>query len=109
MIEQDGRNDRVLWCGRNKSLPLSIKNEEAERVVRALANHRGLSLVTAIAQAAKETLERDLAHSEGQIARRGLAARLMEIARETGPLMNDGRTTKELFDELYDDETGLPK
>jgi hypothetical protein len=33
----------------------------------------------------------------------------MEIARETGPLMKDGRTTKELFDELYDDETGLPK
>jgi hypothetical protein len=32
----------------------------------------------------------------------------MEIARETGPLMRDGRTTKELFDELYD-EAGLPK
>jgi hypothetical protein len=39
----------------------------------------------------------------------GLAAWLMEISRETAPLMNDGRTTKELFDELYDDETGLPK
>ncbi|MGA2047869.1 MAG: type II toxin-antitoxin system VapB family antitoxin [Terracidiphilus sp.] len=90
-------------------MPLSIKNEEAERVVRELANHRGLSLVTAITQAARETLERDRAQSEGQVAGRGLAARLMEIARETGPLMKDGRTTKELFDELYDDETGLPK
>ena len=90
-------------------MPLSIKNEETERVVRELANHRGLSLVTAITQAARETLERDRAQTEGQIARRGLAAKLMEIARETGPLMNDGRTTKELFDELYEDETGQPK
>ena len=90
-------------------MPLSIKNEETERVVRELANHRGLSLVTAITQAARETLERDRAQTEGQIARRGLAAKLMEIALETGPLMNDGRTTKELFDELYEDETGLPK
>jgi hypothetical protein len=24
-------------------------------------------------------------------------------------MMNDGRTIKEMFDELYDDETGLPK
>jgi hypothetical protein len=39
----------------------------------------------------------------------GLADRLMEIGRETAPLMNDGRTSKELMDELYDDETGLPK
>jgi len=33
----------------------------------------------------------------------------MEISRETAPLMIDGRTAKELIDELYDDETGLPK
>jgi hypothetical protein len=33
----------------------------------------------------------------------------MEIARETAPLMKDGRTSKEPMDELYDDETGLPK
>jgi hypothetical protein len=94
---------------RRNSVPLNIKNEEAERVVRELANHRGLNLVTAITQAARETLERDRAQSEGQTGRRGLAAKLMEIAHETGPLMNDGRTTKKLFEELYDDETGLPK
>jgi hypothetical protein len=33
----------------------------------------------------------------------------MEISRETSAMMNDGRTSKELMDELYDDETGLPK
>ena len=90
-------------------MALSIKNDEAERVIRELADRRGLSLVTAITQAAQETLERDKAQAETHSGKQGLAARLMEIARETGPLMNDGRTTKELFDELYDEETGLPK
>jgi len=33
----------------------------------------------------------------------------MEIARETAPLINDGRTLKKIIDEPYDDETGLPK
>jgi hypothetical protein len=33
----------------------------------------------------------------------------MEIARETAPLMNDGRTSRQLIDDLYDEETGLPK
>jgi antitoxin VapB len=90
-------------------MALSIKNEETERIVRELADRRGLSLVTAVTQAAQETLERDKAESEIRNGKKGLALRLMEIARETAPLMNDGRTTKELFDELYDDKTGLPK
>jgi hypothetical protein len=46
---------------------------------------------------------------EGHSFLKGLAARLMEIARETAPITNDGRISKELVDELYDDETGLPK
>ena len=27
----------------------------------------------------------------------------------TAAIMNDGRSSKELMDELYDEETGLPK
>jgi hypothetical protein len=42
-------------------------------------------------------------------SRAGLAAQLMDIARETAPLMKDGRTSKELMDQLYDEQTGLPK
>jgi hypothetical protein len=34
---------------------------------------------------------------------------LNRITAETAAIMNDGRTSKELIDELYDDETGLPK
>jgi hypothetical protein len=48
-------------------------------------------------------------HPEGRADKKGLAARLMEIGRETAPLMNDGRTSKELMDDLYDDITGMPK
>lgn len=46
---------------------------------------------------------------EGVVSRKGISARLMGISRETAPLMNDGRTLKQLMDELYDEETGLPK
>ena len=53
--------------------------------------------------------EDQAAPGEAGTRREGLAARLMEIARETGPLMNNGRSLKELMDELYDDETGLPR
>jgi len=90
-------------------MALSIKDEEADRVVRELAARRGISLVAAVTEAARETLERDKAQEDEKSQKKGLAAWLMEISRETAPMMNDGRTTKQLFDELYDDETGLPK
>jgi len=56
-----------------------------------------------------EAMKREETQLKPSASKKGLAARLMEIARETAPLMNDGRTSKELVDELYDDETGLPK
>jgi antitoxin VapB len=85
-------------------MALNIKDEETHRLVSELARETGESLSLAVKTAVKERLDRRRANPKA-----GLAARLMEIANETGPLMNDGRTTKELFDELYDDETGLPK
>jgi hypothetical protein len=39
----------------------------------------------------------------------GLVEWLKRTAPEGAALMNDGRTSKEMMDELYDDETGLPK
>ena len=90
-------------------MALSLKNEETERIVRELATRRGISLVAAVTEAARETLERDKARDDSKNTKNGLSAWLMEISHETAPLMNDGRTSKELFDELYDDETGLPK
>jgi hypothetical protein len=37
-----------------------------------------------------------------------MAKWLTKISRETGPMMKDSKTSKELMDELYDPETGLP-
>jgi antitoxin VapB len=85
-------------------MALNIKNEETHRVVRELAALRGISLVAAVTQAAQETLEREKASK-----RESRLEWLERITAVTAPLMNDGRTSKELFDELYDDETGLPK
>jgi antitoxin VapB len=85
-------------------MALNIKNEETTRMVRELAALKGVSLVVAISQAVQEKLEREkAAKSESRLEW------LERITAHTAPLMNDGRTTEELFDELYDDETGLPK
>ena len=83
-------------------MALSIKDEETDQLARELARRNGESVTTAVKVALKERLERQKPNA-------GLAARLMEISREAAPLMNDGRTSKELMDELYDQETGLPK
>jgi antitoxin VapB len=96
MVESDG--------GKVEFMALNIKNEETNRMVRELAALKGISLVVAVTQAVQEKLEREKASkSESRLEW------LKRITAITAPLMNDGRTSKELLDELYDDETGLPK
>jgi antitoxin VapB len=85
-------------------MALSIKDEETDRLAREVAQLNGETVTMAVKIALKERLERQRPNPKA-----GLAAWLMEISRETGPMMNDGRTSKELMDELYDPETGLPK
>jgi antitoxin VapB len=84
-------------------MSLNVKDEETVQLVHELAKLTRENLTTAIKVAVKERIERQRPKRKA-----GLAERLMEIARETAPLMNDGRTSKELMDELYDPETGLP-
>ena len=62
-------------------------------------------MVSAVTEAVEEKLEREKAKS----GKKGLAAWIEELSRETAPLMNDGRTSTEMLDDLYDEETGLPK
>jgi hypothetical protein len=87
---------------------LNIKNEETYQMVHDLAALKGISLVAAVKEAVQEKLDRERAEQERRNSRKGMAQRLMAIARECAPLMNDGRTSKELMDDLYD-ENGLPK
>lgn len=83
---------------------LSIKNQESEELIRELATLRGVCLVAAVTDATREALERDKAQR-----RESRMEWLKRITKETAAIMNDGRTSKEIMDELYDDETGLPK
>ena len=82
---------------------LNIKNEETCRIARELAQTTGESVTTAVTIALKERLERKKHNDKA-----GLAAWLDEVTKRTAAMMNDGRTSKELLDELYDPETGLP-
>jgi antitoxin VapB len=83
---------------------LNLKNPETERLARELARKTGENLTVAVTIALRERLER-----QSPNLRAGLAAWLKEISSETAPLMDDGRSSKELMDELYDEKTGLPK
>jgi hypothetical protein len=84
---------------------INIKNSSAETRIRELAALRGVSLVTAVTEAVDHAIERE---KQSQRRKKLMADWLMKISRDTGPLMDDGRTSKELMDELYDPETGLP-
>lgn len=86
-------------------MSLNIKNERAHQLIQELAALQGVSMVAAVTNAVEEKLARERA-KRGE---RGLAAWIVELSRETAPLMNDGRTSTELLDELHDEQTGLPK
>ncbi len=84
---------------------LNIKNADAEAKIRELAELRGTSLIAAIREAVENEIKRE---KEIQRRKKLTTEWLMEISRETGPMMDDGKTSKELMDELYDPESGLP-
>jgi antitoxin VapB len=83
---------------------LNIKNEETHRKARELAKLTGESVTTAVGVAIDERLEREQRSHKKQ----NRLEWLLQLSKETSALMNDGRTSKELIDELYDPETGLP-
>lgn len=86
-------------------MALNIKDEETHRLARTLAQQTGESVTMAVKVAIKERLSRQ----EQRQRPEGRFERIRKIVERTAPRMNDGRTSKELMDELYDDETGLPK
>ncbi len=86
-------------------MALNIKDEETHRLTRKLAQLTGESLTLAVKVAVKERLERQ----EKASRKESRMEWLDRITAQTAAIMNDGRTSKELMDELYDDETGLPK
>jgi hypothetical protein len=90
-------------------MSLNIKNPETTKLIRELADLKGVNLTAAVTLAVRGELAREKAAQEEHKDEEDFAAWLMKISRETAPLMNDGKTSKELLDELYDEKTGLPK
>jgi antitoxin VapB len=84
---------------------LNIKDAETVRLARELADATGQPVTKAIRQA----LERELQRREEEIQE--TIARVKEISREfraNMPADWHGKTSKEIMDEIYD-EDGLPK
>ena len=90
-------------------MAMNIKHPETTELIRELADLKGVNFTAAVTQAVREELAREKAARRGQQDEEDFAAWLMKISRETAPLMNDGKTSTELLDELYDEKTGLPK
>jgi antitoxin VapB len=84
-------------------MALNVKNKETCALVEELAQLTGENMTEAITIAVRERLERTKHRKK-----KGVAERLMEIARETAPLIKEPWKSTPHGDLLYD-EKGLPK
>ena len=82
-------------------MSLNIKNENTHRMAQELARATGESMTVAVSEAIRERLERVRGKSK-----KGMAEKLMKIARESGPLWKKPYVS---IEELLYDEKGLPK
>jgi hypothetical protein len=84
---------------------LNIKNEETVRLVRELADELGVSMTAAITDAVQARLasvRRDAPQGDFDVED------MLALAREIRARIGDADLNREI-DDLYDDETGLPK
>ena len=81
-------------------MSLNIKNEETHRMAQELAALTGESITTAVSEAVRERLTR--------LKSKGMADRLMKIAKRAAPLWKEPFKSIDHGDLLYD-EKGLPK
>ncbi|MGD0903648.1 MAG: type II toxin-antitoxin system VapB family antitoxin [Terracidiphilus sp.] len=86
-------------------MALSIKNEETVRLARKVAQRNGETVTMAVTIALKERLER---LGEPPKRKSRLEA-LMEFSELCAPLFKNSPSGNELINDLYDEETGLPR
>jgi antitoxin VapB len=84
-------------------MSLNIKNEDAHRLARELAEATGESMTLAVSEALRERLERVRRDS-----RAGLAERLLKIGKECASRLKEPYKSIDHGELLYD-EKGLPK
>ena len=91
----------LLGLVESSAMGLNIKTEEAHKLAKRLAEKTGESMTTAVTKALQERLAR--------VERAGMAEDLLKIA-ESYRAATRGRKGKPMtIEDLYDDETGLPK
>jgi antitoxin VapB len=81
-------------------MSLNIKNEETHRMAQELAALTGESMTAAVTEAVRERLAR--------VKSKGMAERIMKIAKESAPRWKEPFRSLDHGDFLYD-EKGLPK
>ena len=81
-------------------MSLNIKNEETYRLAHELAALTGESMTAAVTEAVRERLNR--------VKSKGMAERIMKIAKRSAPLWKEPYKSADHGDLLYD-EKGLPK
>lgn len=84
-------------------MSLNIKSEETHRLAQELARLTGESMTVAVGAAIRERL--DLVREN---SRKGLAERLMKIAKECSAHLKEPYKSMDI-DELLYDEKGMPK
>jgi antitoxin VapB len=80
---------------------LNIKNPEAHKLAQELAELTGESMATAVTEALRERLARERKTTRYE--------RLRKIAEDCAKRLNAPGRKMMKVDDLYDDETGLPK
>jgi len=85
-------------------MTLSLKNLETEQLVRKLADMTEESLTTAVTVAVRERIER----LEKSDKKKGRLEWLINLSKQTAPLLKSLPPSTEIGDLLYDKETGLP-
>jgi antitoxin VapB len=88
-----------------KAMALNIKDEETHQLASKLAKLTGESLTLAV----KISVMERLARKEQAPKQKSRIEPLMRFSEYCAPFFKDGPSGNELINELYDDETGLPK
>ncbi len=86
-------------------MSLNIKNEETHRLAREVAQRNGETVTMAVTIALRERLERQAE----PLKRKSRFEALRKFSEQCAPLFQDGRSGNEMINDLYDEETGLPK
>jgi len=87
-------------------MALHIRQEQTEKLARELAKRTGETLTGAVHTALEERLSR--VAQAGRAGKEAKVSQLMAIAERAQGLQAEGKSARELIDELYD-EDGLPR